>query len=546
MNNTWLLMKTMLKMQFSNPENKKSHIWFYVISFIFLLPLSVIYISFINRFIHSLYSGLQPFGQESVLLGILFLSIHILLFIMSFVSVLSAFYFADDIQSYIPFPFQAYQLLLGKATLPFLYLYVTAAIVYLPAFFSYGSASGGSLPYYLYGISLFLLIPIIPFSVAAIILMFMMRFVNIAKNKDRSKIIAGIASFLFIILINVLIRLNADSTKMIDELTVLLKNQDGLLNMVTAFYPPAYLSARTLNEAESWIGLFFFIMIIVLTVGALLLFATMGQLFYLKGVLGVNSGRKRKMSGQKIQRRMKSRPVWLSYMKKELRVIFRTPTFLMQCVVQGLLGPIFIVVILLFDFGTGFQADFLGSLSDKQYVLLLFITSFIIISTNVTPISSFSREGKTWYSNLYLPLDPKQVLFSKIAASWLINLFVISLFLILALLVRIPFDAVLIWLVIILTGSWLASSVGTYLDLLKPKLDWTDEQELFKGRLIGLIAFLFEGGLFGIITFVLWRTERIQTMYGISIILLGSLFICIFIVNKLFNKKMRNNAFQQL
>ncbi|WP_067730960.1 putative ABC transporter permease subunit [Oceanobacillus damuensis] len=546
MNNTWLLIKTMLKMQYSNAGKKGSNLWLYVVAFIFLLPVSIIYISFINGFIHSLYSGLQPFGQESALLGILFLGIHLLLFIMSLVTVLSAFYFADDIQSYIPFPFHPYQLLIGKAASPFLYLYVTSAIIFLPVFFSYGSAGGESLFYYLYGIILFMLLPIIPFAIAAIILMFMMRFVNVAKNKDRSKVIAGISSFLLIILFNIFIRLKTNSNEMVEELTVIFQKQDGLLEMVTVFYPPAYLSASALGDSQSWLGLIYFIAMLALTAGALLLFAWLGQLLYLKGVLGLNNSGKHKLSKQKMQRKMKRRPVRLSYITKELKIIFRTPTFLMQCVMQGLFGPILVVVILLFDFGTGLSLEFLDTLSDKQILLLLFIASFIIISTNVTAVSSVSREGKTWYTNLFFPLEPNQVLFSKIAASWIINLFVITLFFILSLLVTVPVVVVLIWLVTILTASWLTSSFGTYLDLLKPKLNWTDEQELFKGRFIGFIGFLIQAGILGIFTWFLWRSDAVENLYATSLILLGLLLVCIFIVYKLIDKKINSNVFQDI
>ncbi|MGJ9459294.1 putative ABC transporter permease subunit [Oceanobacillus sp. CF4.6] len=546
MNKTWLLIKTMLKMQYSNAGQKSSHVWLYVLSLLFLVPLLFIYITFMDQLIHILYDGLLPYGQESLLLGILFLSIHILLFIMSLVTVLGAFYFAEDIQSYISLPFHPYQLLIGKAASPFLYLYVTTIFVYLPIFFSYGSASGGPFLYYVYGIILFLLIPIIPFTIASVLLMFMMRFVNVSKNKDRSKIIAGIASFLFIILINILIRLNTNSNQMINELTRLIQEQDGLLEKMTSYYPPAYLSARILSEAQTWLGLLFFVFFLVLVIFAVLLFAWLGQLIYLKGVLGLSTGSKRKLSDEKINKKVRSRPVCVAYIIKELRIIFRTPTFLMQCIIQSLFGPIFIVVILMFDFGTGLSVEVLDVLTEKQTLLGLFLASFLMISTNVTPFTSFSREGKTWHTNLFLPLEPKQITFSKIAASWIINLLVLFLFLIVTLFVSIPVEIVLIWLVLILTASWFTSSFGTYLDLMQPKLYWTDEQELFKGRFIGLIGFLIEAGIIGIITIILWKTDAIQNVYVNSVILFVSLLICIFIINKLFHRKFNENTFQQL
>ncbi|MBY7143016.1 hypothetical protein KFZ56_08090 [Virgibacillus sp. NKC19-3] len=237
MNKTRLVMKTMLKMQYSKAGKSSTRIGLYVMAAFFLLPFLGFYIIFIHTMVEALYEFLQPFGQESLILGILFLSLHMLLFFISIATVISAFYFAEDIHSFIPFPLQPYQLLLGKAASPFLYLYVTAGAVFLPAFYFYGSVSGASILYYLFGVILFLLLPIIPFTIASILVMLVMRFVNVAKNKDRSKVFAGILSLFFIILINVLVRLNINNEVITRNFASFMQERDDLLQLITASYP---------------------------------------------------------------------------------------------------------------------------------------------------------------------------------------------------------------------------------------------------------------------------------------------------------------------
>ncbi|PAV29333.1 hypothetical protein CIL05_13130 [Virgibacillus profundi] len=545
MSKTWVVMKTMLKMQYSKAGKSNSQIWLYVIAGLFFVPLLFFYIGIINNLVEALYNVLQPLGQDSLILGLLFLGIHMLLFLISFITVLSAFYFAEDIESFIPFPLHSYQVLLGKAANPFLYLYLTASAVFLPAFFFYGAISGANILYYLYGIIMFVLLPIIPFTIAAILLMLVMRFVNIAKNKDRSKVIAGIFSLAFIILINVLVRLNTNSGDLINNLAVFVQEKDGLLRMITSYYPPAFFSTMGLTEASSFSGFLFLLAVIVISAAAFFLFIWLGQLLYLKGVLGIGAGNKRKSSQKKIKKQIAARPVWLSYMLKELRIIFRTPTFFMQCVVQSLFGPVFLLIILMLD--SGDLTGFMNMFSKKESMLILFIATSVLVGSNAASISSISREGKSWPANLFLPLDPKQIFFSKIAAAWSLNLIVIALVLaICVFLFQLPMDMILIWLILILITSWLSSILGTYLDLLQPKLNWTDEQEVFKTRFIGLIALIIQVGIFGVLVLILWNIDAIQGLYTSSFVLFIVIVIATFVMSKLLSKKIKQNEHQHI
>ncbi|GAB3060750.1 putative ABC transporter permease subunit [Virgibacillus ainsalahensis] len=543
---TWLLMKTILKMQYSKAGKKNSHQWLYVIAAFFCLPLVFVYISFVRNAVTAMHDLLQPAGQESLILGLLFLSIHLLLFFVSIFTVVSAFYFAEDIEAFIPFPFHSYQLLLGKATVPFIYLYLTAGAVFLPAFYFYGTVSGASVFYYSFGLILFFLLPIIPFSISSILIMIVMRFVNIAKNKDRSKVAAGILSLAFIIFINVLVRLNTNTDEVFYDFAAFIQESDGLLRLLTSFYPPAYMSTIALIEPVSWLGFFFFISVIAVHIGVFFLFLWGGQLFYLKGVLGISTGRKRRVSQKKLNKQITTRPIWLSYMQKELRIILRTPTFFMQCVIQSFFGPVFLVIILLLDFGNNSLSGVMDVFSDKQSILVLFIITVFMLGVNATATTSISREGKSWQANLFLPLDIRQVFFSKIATAWVVNLFMILLaFLILTLFLKITGVTVFLWLILVLTANWFISTLGTYLDFLEPKLNWTDEQEVFK-KLTGLFSLLFSVGILGFIVLILWNIDTLQGLFSSTFILFTCMLISQLLLQKLFKKKISTNEQQQL
>ncbi|SHG20956.1 putative ABC transporter permease subunit [Ornithinibacillus halophilus] len=538
MNKTWLVMKTMLKMHYSRAGKKNTELMLLLLAGLMLIPVLFLYINLVGNAVSALYQFLEPLGQASSILGMLFLTLHLLLFIVSIITVLSAFYFAEDIESFIPYPLQPYQLLLGKATTPFIYLYFTVIAIYLPVFFFYGSVSGGSIFYYLFGIILAVLLPVIPFTIAAIILMFIMRFVNIAKNKDRSKVIAGILTLLIIILFNVAIRLNTNTEDVMEKFASFIQKQDGLLSMITAFYPPAYISAKALGDF-SLVSILSFVGVLLLTALIFLLFILAGQRFYLKGVLGVNSGNKKNITTSKILTRVKNRNVFTTLILKELRIIFRTPTFFMQCVIQSLFAPIFLFIIMMLDTNSlGFVMD---SFDPKKILLVLFLVTLFVFVANATAISSISRDGASWSANLFLPINMKQVFYSKIATAWIINLFTVGLFLgILLFAIKLPIEYTIIWLVIALLTSWFTSALGTYLDFTYPKLNWTDEQEVFKSRMVIFIALLIEFVPFGIIGMIVWKMDAVKGIMPTTIVLLIVLFIAIGVVHYVLMKKLSN------
>lgn len=342
-------------MQYSS-AGKQSNAWIYIVVSLILIPFFIMLMQGINSMVTNAYHMLAEVNQESMLLGLALLFITAILLFLSFIMILSAFYFSDDITAYIPLPVHPYQLLIGKAANPLIYNYGIAALLFLPFLFMYGNISSAPILFYVYGLILFIIFPIIPFSLVAIILMFIMRYVNIAKNKDRSKIFMGVGSLLFVILVNVLVRLNMDDAAMLETFTTYMQEQEGLLRMITLIFPPAYFGAGSLYFAGDWSGLLFLLALLAVFVLGVLLFIWAGQRFYLKGVRGMSSGSKGSLSAKASQKLTQQRSILKTYLLKEIKMIFRTPAFLMQCVIQALFFPVFITVILFLDMGNDLAA----------------------------------------------------------------------------------------------------------------------------------------------------------------------------------------------
>ncbi|MGR9050967.1 putative ABC transporter permease subunit [Halobacillus faecis] len=542
MNKAWKLMRVMVKMQLSMANKSNTEKFGFVIIGLMMIPFGLLILFFIQGIIGNMYAALEPLGNEGVILGLLFVMMTFIFCFTSIGTVLSSFYFAEDVESFISLPFQPYQILFGKSAVPFLSLYGLNTILLLPSLVFYGLHSGAGALYYLLAIIVWALTPIIPFVLTAIVLMFIMRFANISRNKDRTKVLVGLLGFVFAIGINVLLRLDSGTANVAEMLT----QQNALLELVTKFFPTAYFSSIALTEIGSWTGLFYFVVFIALSLVAILLFLTVGQKLYFKGVLGLSGGKRNKFDEEKVQKHLKQQSLLTSLWQKEMRIIFRTPTFFTQIVVQSLFFPVFLIVIMMLDPNgplTGWGTQ-LNVIEGKKVILGMFGLTVVALGINPASFSSISRDGKSWFNHLYLPIPSSTVILSKLLVSFFMNLLSILLLSLAALIVlKVPFIIWLLWFIISLITGWVASIAGLMIDLYSPKLNWTDEREVFKGRFIGIVPLALEAAVFGVVILILWNSS-LEGVWTVSIMLILILLIITAITQYFLNRMVQKKYYK--
>jgi ABC-2 type transport system permease protein len=151
-------------------------------------------LSGISAFISETYNVLLKIKQEGVILGFGLSAVSLAIFFFGIFYIINVFYFSKDIENLLPLPFRPYEILLAKLTVTIIYEYLTEIIFLLPILITYGVKSSASFGYYIYCLLIFLILPIVPLIISSILDMIVLRFTNIAKNKDRLRIISGISS----------------------------------------------------------------------------------------------------------------------------------------------------------------------------------------------------------------------------------------------------------------------------------------------------------------------------------------------------------------
>ncbi|TGB05339.1 putative ABC transporter permease subunit [Halobacillus salinus] len=525
---TWLLIKTMVKMQLSTAGKSDLEKAGYGCLVLFAIPLGLLLLSILNSMIDTLYTSLAPTGNENVILGLLFVMMTFIFLFVSLSTVLSSFYFAEDVESFIPLPFQPYQIVMGKAAVPFLSLYGVNTLVLLPSLIIYGIHSASGPVYYIFSLVLWLVAPVVPFVLTAATIMFIMRFANIAKNKDRTKIIMGSLGFAFAIGVNILFRLDSGGTG--GGMSEMVLEQNALLGLVTKFFPTAYFSSIALTSPTSIIGSLNFLAMIALSFAGILLFMTIGQQWYFKGVLGLSGGTRSTFKENDLKRRTEKRQVLWSLLLKEWKTIVRTPTFFTQILIQSLFFPVFILILLLLQSSGSLStmASRINGWDDSTSLLVLFAFTIIGLGVNPASFSSISREGKSWFNNLYLPIPAPLIVTSKLLVSFFLN--VLSLLIIsiaILFLFEVSLSVWFIWFLASIVASWITSIIGFLLDFHQPKLNWTDEREVFKGRMIGFFALAAEALVFGLLLILLWAVPLFQSLTFASVFMVVYLTICV-------------------
>ena len=270
---------------------------------------------------------------------------------------------------------------------------------------------------------------------------------------------------------------------------------------------------------------------------------------YIKTLNGFSDIKSKKISKAKAQdvinRNVKSNSVFSTLFTRDLRTMFREPSFF----ANGPLLLIILPVIMLLSGGISFlmaskdnlsailnelQIIFLqmspeGMLRFKHYATLI-IAAIAVFMGNCTNVAStsFSREGKALYDLKAMPIEPDTIVLVKFWHAFmycLIAVVVISLYFIGAVaLLNIPLTVSEIFTMLIeaciisLLVSLVLIFTEMFIDTVNPKLQWENPTAAFKQNVNAVVSSFISMGVVGI--FVVLMIFLPKTSLGMLLIAL--------------------------
>ena len=529
-----------------NKINKKSvYVWGIVI-----ICLALFYIS------NEIISKLRSIGQESIFFNIYFLILTVLIIFQTILVCTNIFYFSKDIEFILPLPIKSEELLIAKFCTLVCTLYISEIIFGIIPISMYGILTNATFLFFIYEFLIFATFPIFLAIGVSIIMMFVMKISKFIKNKDLFQVIITLLLLIVMFLIeykcigSIFLDYNqSDITTEQQQIIERIEEFNNRIKISNKYFLVVNPSIKILekNDFKSILELIKIILIDIISFG---IFIFIGKITYLKDILK-NTAYLKNNKNKKINlyKKSKKKNIGKSYMIKEFKSLFRNPMFFMQCVYPVL---IFLVTIIIMSvilvpkleelFNNEKFIKSIGSLSfDLSVVYLILGGIQILFMMSITSLTAISREGKQAIVMKYLPISYYKQFIYKGIPQIFINM--ISIIVILSLVfICIPSINVLTKIIMFILAI-LLNIINSYsmliVDLIRPKLEWDTEYEVFKQNNNKIFQYAFSVIIILLLMYFnnIFKDVEINTALMItSLILLILIILILFIVKKIENK----------
>ena len=403
--------------------------------------------------------------------------------IFGFNIILNTFYFSGDIEHILPLPIKPKTLISSKFTAVVISESIMEFLFLIAAFLGFSLATGFNLLTIIMGLIGTITLPILPLVYCGIIALLIMRFTKIIKNKNNGLTLAllGIIIIVGMIAINYL-----DNDSITNFISLLAAGKIKFIELMNVIFPSTYFLVKALVYND----ILAFACYLATTAIAYLIFMVLAEKLYLPGVKKISNNADTKTETvDSILPTVKKKNYLFSYFTKELKILFRTPSFFGNCILSNLLWPIIIILIYLIQGTDNIITEFINEyqtgkvLASAVILISVFVVSTILTTTNSIAASSITREGKHFAFMKYIPMSYKEQLNVKAMVSIVISfLFNFIYLIIIAYFLKATAIDMLLFIVIALGTTIFFTYLGIYLDTINPKLIWEDELNALRGN----------------------------------------------------------------
>ena len=538
------LTKIFLKNSFSNMDaqmgvsaKSKSKFLLYGLLFLYFAGL-IIFLSY------NLLDGLIQIQQEEIFIGMILFMIFGLAIVQTIFSSINVLYFTKDSEYLLPLPLKPYQIILARTNVMLISEYLIIFLVGCIPLIMYGILTGAGIVYYITMLLAVILVPILPVLLISIIVMGIMSFAKLTKNRNKFQLLATA------LLLVIVVALSISTSSMQDDLTneemaQMLVEANGTIEMIKGYIPTVDYLIEALTTNNLVTTVIEVLKTIAITAISFVVYMLISQKIYFKGLVGnlFGGGTARTKKGIK-QKEYKNSKLYKSYVGKEFKSLARNPVFLMQCLIPAILIPIIMVIITytgISSDGMGFEQinQMVGQMPTNTFMIaciilgvIQFFTMFIYIA-----ITAVSRDGENAVFMKYIPVTLYKQYIYKIIPN--IIMYMVSIAITLGIaeyILHLPIITLILLFVVSTIMGVLQSIVMIIIDLKRPKLNWDSEYAVAKQNLNLIFPMLFSMLNIGIMIGAVALLKNINVYLGLGIV--GVLYIVATVVT---NKYLYNN-----
>ena len=430
----------------------------------------------------------------------------LLIFVFSLLAAPALFYFAKDVEYVLPLPLKPVQIIGAKFAVALAFEYILSLALMATMFVALRDfLPGGMLTFNT--IITFLTLPILPMVYSTVLVMLIMRVTRFGRNPDKYAMFVGIIAIVAALGFS----MYAGQAFMIDgeALVEALQGAPMAMNTLNTVFVGNWFAAQAFEMGAAFGGVFFNQLInVVIAVAAIGIFFFLAKILYFAGIIGLSeSGApSKKMTLEDISKNAKGQGQFNSYLMKELRLLFRSPTAFINSVLAAFIMPIILVIAIVPLMRSGELTEFMEMIifSEPRTAAIIFAAmsavGFLIGGMVSVTCTSISREGKNLFIMKYLPMSYATQLNAKAASGFVV---IIPALLVMMIPLQVLFQAP-VWVFICgtlltLPGVVFINYIGLYIDLLRPKLTWDNENAAVKQNLNAFLLLVVSWALIALI-----------------------------------------------
>lgn len=439
----------------------------------------LIALAIVSFFIFStvkLYSSLSELKVETILVPLILLLDSLVCMLFGLFLILSNFSFSSDNEALLSLPIDSKTIFLSKLAFIEITL-LPISLLIIPFLFTYGILSRAPITFYVYSIVASVLVPMIPILYGTIISLLLTRLTVGKKNKNFIQtcftvvtLLLGIGVMYFTINIST-------STNFLTS--IINSSSSYKLNFIDFIFPSNILLTKALIFSNSFVGFKSLIYTIIFSLIALFLTTMLCKNLYLKILFTASDIEKSEYSTAAISYNASSSTL-KTLVKRDFLILLRNSLFFLHS-----FAMIFIFIFIIFTLVPLYNSMGLFVNIENDYILILMFSIYLpglFAGWNATASSSFSREGQYLPLLLHFPITNKEIIYSKIIISLIINGFIIIIPLGLLLFIDVPFIVFLLISLAVITFSIFIILISICNDISAPNVKWIYEKDLFKNN----------------------------------------------------------------
>lgn len=451
-------------------------------------------VTMFGAFLYAVFIGGQSINHPEMVITFGYMASQIVVFIFGIFYIMSAFYFSKDLNILVPLPLKPSYVLGSKFLVVMINEYFTLLPVLLPAIIIYGVGMSQGPAYWFKGIVLIFAAPAIPLIIGALFIMILMRFVNIRRSKDLLAVLGGVFGLFIALGVNFFVQKLPKGSEQ-EFLKNILSTQSGIVETIGRSFPPSIWATFGLTQ-PGLVGISYFLLFIGISILLFILLLWFGNRVFYRSLLSGQevSRKKRVISREQTEKyyNTSSNPVMAIFLR-EWKVFMRTPVFVMNGLAGMIVGPFFAIM----PFISNNNADFnlFSIIRNNAYVLPVTLAGLALMlftaGMNIVACTSISREGQTFWISKMIPVAPKYQLAAKVLHGVAVSAIgIVVTGIVLIIMINFSILRVVVLFILGLLGAFLMVIYNLIIDMLRPKLEWTNPQEAVKQNLNALFGIL--------------------------------------------------------